>query len=103
MLILLLSLTEIWFAIHLDNNISFLKFLQSERFPKQALGFPCLQYKSLKTLWEKEKLLVTSNFSFSHSVFYPLGKRPTIWIKVEIVVCKLFQFKKLTICRLGKG
>ena len=26
----------------------------------------------LKILWEKEKLLVTSNFSFSHSVFYPL-------------------------------
>ena len=24
---------------------------------------------SQKTLWEKEKLLVTSNFSFSHSVF----------------------------------
>ena len=23
----------------------------------------------LKTLWEKEKLLVTSNFSFSHNVF----------------------------------
>ena len=27
----------------------------------------------LKTLWEKEKLLVTSNFSFSHSVFCPIG------------------------------
>ena len=27
----------------------------------------------LKTLWEKEKLLVTSNLSFSHSVFYPFG------------------------------
>ena len=25
--------------------------------------------KGLKTLWEKEELLVTSNFSFSHSVF----------------------------------
>ena len=24
----------------------------------------------LKTLWEKEKLLVTNNFLFSHSVFY---------------------------------
>ena len=24
-----------------------------------------------KTLWEKEKLLVTSNFSFSHRGFYP--------------------------------
>ena len=27
----------------------------------------------LKTLWAKEKLLVMSNFSFCHSVFYPLG------------------------------
>ena len=26
----------------------------------------------LKTLWVKEKLLVRNNFSFSHSVFYPL-------------------------------
>ena len=25
-----------------------------------------------KTLWEKEKMLVTSNFSFSHSVFQSL-------------------------------
>ena len=25
--------------------------------------------KGYKTLWEKEKLLITSNFSFSHSVF----------------------------------
>ena len=27
----------------------------------------------LKTQWEKEKLLVTSNFSFSHFVFYSCG------------------------------
>ena len=27
----------------------------------------------LKTQWEKEKLLITSNFSFFHSVFYPFG------------------------------
>ena len=26
----------------------------------------------LKTLWDKEKLLVTSNFSFSHNVFYSI-------------------------------
>ena len=26
----------------------------------------------LKTLWEKEKMLVTSIFSFSHIVFYPI-------------------------------
>ena len=27
----------------------------------------------LETLWEKKKLLVTSNFSFSHYVFYLFG------------------------------
>ena len=26
----------------------------------------------LQTLWKKEKLLVMSNFSFTHSVFYPI-------------------------------
>ena len=29
----------------------------------------------LKTLWEKEKMLVTSIFSFSHSVFYPIREK----------------------------
>ena len=29
--------------------------------------------KGYKTQWEKEKLLVTSNFSFSHSVFKRLA------------------------------
>ena len=46
----------------------------------------------LKTPWEKEKLLVTRNFSFSHSVFYPFGELSAIFIKSEIVICKFFQF-----------
>ena len=54
----------------------------------------------LKTLWEKENLLVTSNFSFSHSVFYPLGR---IFIIFEIVVCKLFQFGRVQNLSFGKG
>ena len=49
----------------------------------------------LKTLWEKEKLLVTSNFSFSHSAFYPSGEVPDIFIKFKIVDCKLFQFGRV--------
>ena len=47
-----------------------------------------------KTLWEKEKLLVMSNFSLSHSVFYPFEYLSVIFVKFEIVVCKLFQFWK---------
>ena len=41
----------------------------------------------LKTLWEKEKLLVTSNFPFSYSVFYTFLELSAIYIKFEIVVC----------------
>ena len=46
----------------------------------------------LKTLREKEKLLIMSNFSFSHSVFYPFGELSATFIETEIVVCKLFHF-----------
>ena len=47
----------------------------------------------LKTLRETEKLLVTNNFSFSLSVYYPSGQLSAIFIKFEIVVCKPFQFR----------
>ena len=46
----------------------------------------------LKTLWEKEKSLITSNFSFSHSVFYSFGELSAIFIKLKIFICKLFEF-----------
>ena len=51
----------------------------------------------LETPWEKEKLLVTSNFSFSHSVFYPFGELSAVFVKFEILVCTLFQFLSLKI------
>ena len=44
----------------------------------------------VKTLLEKEKLLIMSNFSFSRSVFYPFGELAAIFINSEVVVCKLF-------------
>ena len=48
----------------------------------------------MKRLWEKEKLLVTSNFSISHSVFYSFGELSAIFIKFEIVVSKLLSVWK---------
>ena len=55
-------------------------------------------------MWEKEKLLVTSNFSFSRIVFYPIGELPAIFIKLEIVICKLLSvWKSLKFVVLGKG
>ena len=40
-------------------------------FPKTN---PVYSTNLLKTLWEKEKLPVSSNFSFSHSVFLPVWR-----------------------------
>ena len=59
-----------------------------------SLVFTCPQNKSFENT---EKLLLTSNFSFSHRVFYPFEELSSIFIKFEIVVCKLFQFS------FGKG
>ena len=63
-------------------------------FPNKPWFLRVCSTSLLKTLWEKEKLLVTSNFSFSRSVFYPFGELSAIFIKSEIVVCKVFQFGK---------
>ena len=43
-------------------------------FPNKPWFLRVCSTSLLKTLWEKEKLLVTSNFSFSHGLFYPFGK-----------------------------
>ena len=65
-------------------------------FPNKPL-FLCVCSKSLmKILWEKENLLITSKFSFSHSIFYPFGKL-CHFTKFEIVVGKLSGWKSLKI------
>ena len=64
-------------------------------FPNKPWLLRVCSASLLKTLWKKEKILTTSNFSFSHSVFCPFGKLPAIFIKLETVVCRLFQFGKL--------
>ena len=64
-------------------------------FPNKPWFLRVCSTTLLKTLWEKEKLHITSNFSFSDSVFYSFGEPSAIFIKVKIVVCKLFQFWKI--------
>ena len=42
-------------------------------FPNKPWFLRVCSTSLLKTLWERVKLLIMSNFSFSHSVFYPFG------------------------------
>ena len=62
-------------------------------FPNNTWFLCVCSTSLLKTLWEKEKLLVTSNFSFSHSVFYMFGEFFAIMIKIETVIWKSFSLK----------
>ena len=64
-------------------------------FPNKPWFLRVCSRSLLKTEWKKEKLLVTSNFSFSYSVFYQFGELSAILIKFEIVLCKVFQFGKV--------
>ena len=86
--------TEIfnWSKVSADN-----KLCQTilNPFPNKPWFLHVCSRSLLKTLWEKEKLFITSNFSFSNNVFYPIGGLFSIFIKLGIVVCKLFQFASL--------
>ena len=71
-------------------------------FPNRPLFLRVCCSNLLKILWEKEKLLVTSNISFSHSVFYPSSVLSAIFITFKIVICKLYQFGSVKLL-FGKG
>ena len=65
-------------------------------FPKQALVFMCLLYKSFKnTVGKGEIAHYEQFFFFSHSVFYLFGELSDIFIKFENVVFKLSVWKIL--------
>ena len=68
-----------------------IQFKSFNPFPNKPWFSRVYSSSLLKTLREKEKFLVTSNFSFSNSVFYPFGELSAIFIKSKIVVCKLFN------------
>ena len=56
---------------------------------------PGFYVSGIKIFSKKEKLLVTSKVSYSHSVFYSSGKVSATFIKFAIVVCKLFHFGRV--------
>ena len=92
------------YKLHVCNSNLLLQFFYSLTISQTSPDFYVSAVKVFsKTLWEKKKLLVTSNFSFSHSVCYPFGELSAIFIKFEIAVCKLFQFGRVENLSFAKG
>ena len=59
----------------------------------------------LKTLWEKKKLLITSNFFFSHNVFYSIRKlhhHLSIYMTSYLYLLLSWKSQKLA-CDVKKG
>ena len=82
----------------LNNGLMMLSFIKQSifiPFQNKPWFLRVCNTSLLKTPWEKEKLLVMSNFSFSHSVFYSYKELSVIFIKFQIVVCNLFQFGRV--------
>ena len=77
---------------HVQNFLILADFLFINPYPNNPWFLCVCSRCRLKTPWEKEKLLIMSNFSFFHSVFYLLEELSAVFIKLEIVVCKYFQF-----------
>ena len=64
------------FSHNVFNPIKDIKYFNP--FPNKLWFLRVCSISLLKTMWDKEKLLVTSNVSFSHSVFYPFGELSAI-------------------------
>ena len=90
------------FYFHTSYSSGSMKHLTLNSFQNKPWFLHVHSSSLLKTLWKKEKLLVTTNFSFSHSVFYPFGELSAIFIKFEIVVSKVFQFGRVIMVFFGK-
>ena len=72
-------------------------------FPNEPWFLRVCSTSLWKTLWEKEKLLVTSNFSFSHSVSTCLKNFLPFSTKLKLTSANSFNLDEPKICRLGKG
>ena len=77
------------------SKVFFLVVCRINLYPNKPLFLCVCSTSLLKTLWEKEKFLLVSNFSFSHSIFYPSGELAANFLKYKIVVCKLFEFGRV--------
>ena len=73
-----------------------------EPFNTPSRLFTAKKETFLKTLWEKEKMLGTSIFSFSHNVFCPYQNKFQIYSRIYFVVCKFFQFGPVSSLLCGK-
>ena len=79
---------------HLQKQKLYIHGQRLTGFPKQALIFTCLQYKSLEITVGKGEIARHEQFLI-FPVFSTLLETSALFIKLKIVVCELFQFGRV--------
>ena len=69
--------------------------MSSLTISQTSLVFTCLQYKPFENTVEKGEIARNEQFLLFPKCFLPVGWLSAIFVKFEIVVCKLFQFGRL--------
>ena len=72
-------------------------------FPNKPLFLNVCSTSLMKTLREKEKLLVTCSSSFTHNIFYWFEDFSSVSIKFENCLKQTLSVWKSQFCCLGKG
>ena len=57
--------------------------------------FTCLQYTSFENTEEKDEIAHNEQFLLFQQCFYPFRELSAIFIKFEIVICKVYQFERV--------
>ena len=92
------------FNSYLDKSIFCFTCNIFNPFPNSPWFLCVCSTSLLKTLLEKEKLLIMSNFSFSYSVFYPLTENFLPFSSnLKLSSANSLSLEESKICCLGKG
>ena len=63
----------------------------------------CLQYKPFENTAGKGEIALNEQFFLLPQCFLPVLRTSSIFIKFEIVVCKVFQYGRVVNLSFGKG
>ena len=77
--------------------------ISDQPFPKQALIFTCMQYKSFENTVEKEKLLIRAISLFPTAFSNHLKNFLPHTSNLKLLSANSFSLEESKICRLGKG
>ena len=74
----------------------------ARRDPTKIVWWQVQHYTLLKTLWQKEKMLLTSIFTFTQIILFPLKDKLMFWVTLNLSSANALSLDKAEILSLTK-